>query len=50
MQPEGGDNWLLGIVRRYHRSSESEAQVGILTIARQTALIAMKPRKTTGYR
>lgn len=49
MQPEGGDNWLLGIVRRYHRSSESEAQVGILTIARQTVLIAMKPRKTTGY-
>ena len=29
LQPEGGDNWLVGVIRRYHRVSEHEARVGI---------------------
>lgn len=34
MQPEGGDNWLLGIVRRYVRSDASHGAVGIETISK----------------
>jgi hypothetical protein len=34
MQPEGGSNWLLGIIRRYSRESDSVAAVGIETISK----------------
>mgnify|MGYP003592423935 CR=1 FL=1 len=49
MQPEGGENWLLGVIRRYHRSSEKEAQVGIQTLSRQAVPVEMKPRRSAGY-
>ena len=35
LQPEGGSNWLLGIVRRFARETESRASVGIETLAKQ---------------
>lgn len=35
MQPEGGSNWLLGIVRRFARDTESTATLGIETLAKQ---------------
>ncbi|MBX9849291.1 MAG: hypothetical protein K2X64_08350, partial [Rhodocyclaceae bacterium] len=35
MQPEGGNNWLLGIVRRFARDTESSATLGIETLAKQ---------------
>jgi hypothetical protein len=35
MQPEGGANWLLGIVRRFARESESSGSVGIETLTKQ---------------
>ena len=38
MQPEGGDNWLVGTVRRVSRISEQEARVGIRTLSRAPAL------------
>ncbi|MCX7156275.1 MAG: hypothetical protein NTW45_07520 [Rhodocyclales bacterium] len=34
MQPEGGENWLLGIVRRYLRTGQSQGSVGIETISK----------------
>lgn len=34
VQPEGGDNWLLGIVRRYVRKEPTRGSVGIETISR----------------
>jgi hypothetical protein len=34
MQPEGGDNWLIGVIRRLSRPSLSQAAVGIQTLAR----------------
>lgn len=34
MQPDGGDNWLLGVVRRFARTSNSEGQVGIETLSK----------------
>jgi hypothetical protein len=49
IQPDGGDNWLLGIVRRYHRTSESDAQVGIETLARQAFSVELKARTASSY-
>jgi hypothetical protein len=37
MQPEGGENWLIGVVRRLSRPSLQQAAVGIQTIARATS-------------
>jgi hypothetical protein len=34
MQPEGGDNWLIGVIRRLSRPSHTQAAVGIQTLAR----------------
>lgn len=49
MQPEGGDNWLLGIVRRYHRDTQSEARVGIETLARTAVSAELKVRTASSY-
>lgn len=49
MQPEGGENWLLGIVRRYHRQTESDARVGIEALARQAVSVELKPRTASTY-
>jgi hypothetical protein len=35
MQPEGGSNWLLGVVRRFSRESEASASLGIETLTKQ---------------
>ena len=34
LQPEGGDNWVLGVVRRFNRESPQQGSVGIQTLAR----------------
>ncbi len=34
MQPEGGENWLIGIVRRYVRTGSNQGSVGIETISK----------------
>ncbi len=34
MQPEGGENWLVGIVRRYVRSGPNQGSVGIETLSK----------------
>ena len=47
MQPEGGENWVLGMVRRFSKESESEANVGIQTLARQAVGIELRPRAST---
>lgn len=49
MQPEGGDNWLLGVVRRYSRSTESEAHVGIETLGRHIVSVELKVRSASSY-
>jgi hypothetical protein len=46
LRPEGGDNWLLGIVRRYFRESGSETRVGIETLARNALSVELKVRGT----
>ena len=49
MQPDGGENWLLGIVRRYHRELDSEARVGIQTLATKVTVIECRPRAASSY-
>jgi hypothetical protein len=34
VQPDGGDNWLVGIVRRYARTGPKQAMVGIQTLSK----------------
>lgn len=48
MQPEGGDNWVLGAVRRYGKDSDSRASVGIQSLSRQAQGVELRPR-TTGF-
>lgn len=38
LQPEGGNNWLLGVVRRVNKTSGQQARVGIETLSRTPAL------------
>lgn len=42
LQPEGGDNWLIGVVRRFLRESENQASVGIQTLAKQAVRVELK--------
>ncbi|WP_153111646.1 hypothetical protein [Propionivibrio limicola] len=44
LQPEGGDNWVLGVVRRIGRDDDGRVSVGIQTLARQAAAIELRPR------
>jgi hypothetical protein len=39
MQPDGGTNWVVGVVRRVNRMSNQEARVGIQTISRAPAVV-----------
>lgn len=49
MQPDGGDNWLLGIVRRYSRKSETEAGAGIESLSQRVLSVELKPRTASTY-
>ncbi len=49
LQPEGGENWLLGIIRRYHRTTENEARVGIEALARQVVSVEAHVRSASSY-
>lgn len=48
VQPEGGENWVLGTVRRYSKESDSCASVGIQSLSRQAQSIELRPR-TSGF-
>jgi len=44
LQPEGGTNWVLGVVRRFHRESPQQGTVGIQTLARAALPVKVKPQ------
>ena len=44
LQPEGGENWVLGMVRRYNRENETQASVGIQTLSRQAWSVKLHPQ------
>jgi len=41
LQPEGGDNWVLGVIRRLQRGVGQKGSVGIQTIARSAQLVQL---------
>jgi hypothetical protein len=41
LQPEGGDNWVLGVIRRLHRAIPQRGSVGIQTIAKSARLVQL---------
>jgi hypothetical protein len=46
LQPDGGNNWLLGVIRRLNRESAQQGTVGIQTLAR--AALPVKFRLQSG--
>ncbi len=44
IQPEGGDNWVLGMVRRFSLTPEGAASIGIQTLSRKARSIELRPR------
>jgi hypothetical protein len=42
MQPSGGDNWLVGIVRRLSRDAEELGNVGIQTVAKTATSVDLR--------
>jgi len=41
LQPEGGDNWVLGVIRRLQREIPMKGSVGIQTIAKSAQLVEL---------
>lgn len=48
MQPEGGDNWVVGAIRRCSVGVDGQASVGIQTLARRAISVELRERGT-GY-
>ncbi len=46
LQPEGGDNWLLGVVRRFTRLPGERVSLGIQVLARQAQSLQLRPRRS----
>lgn len=46
MQPEGGENWLLGTARRVSRPSGVQGNLGVQLISKQAQSIELRPRRT----
>jgi hypothetical protein len=42
LQPEGGTNWVLGVVRRFNRDTPQQASAGIQTLARAMLAVQLK--------
>ena len=48
IQPEGGENWVLGMVRRYSVTLDAHANIGIQTLSRNAQSIELYQR-TAGF-
>lgn len=44
LQPEGGANWVLGVIRRFSRDREDHALVGIQSLSRTALSVELRPR------
>jgi hypothetical protein len=42
LQPDGGNNWVIGVVRRFSRESAQQASVGIETLARTSQPVRVR--------
>lgn len=45
VQPEGGDNWMLGVARRFTRRDTDGASLGVQVLSRQALSIELRPRR-----
>lgn len=45
LRPEGGDNWLVGVVRRFAREDNLQASAGVETLSRQPIAAAVEGEK-----
>ncbi|MGE5639933.1 MAG: hypothetical protein ACM30H_07545, partial [Clostridia bacterium] len=50
MQPDGGNNWVVGVIRRVTKVSAQEARVGIQTLSRapERCVFSMRGTQETG--
>ncbi|MGP1683989.1 MAG: hypothetical protein ACTS8S_16845, partial [Giesbergeria sp.] len=48
LQPEGGDNWVLGVIRRLQREIPLKGSVGIQTIAKSARLVQLSVNGAAG--
>ena len=48
MHPEGGENWVLGVVRRYNKDSDTHASVGIQALSKYAQSVELRAR-TAGF-
>ena len=48
MQPSGGDNWLVGVVRRYLRGRDARGTVGIETLSTQARPLEVFSERNSG--
>lgn len=48
LQAEGGENWVLGVLRRFSKDSPARARVGIESLSKQAQSVELRPR-TTGF-
>jgi hypothetical protein len=46
MQAEGGDNWLLGVVRRFNRLTGSRTSIGVQVLSRRAQSVELRPRRS----
>jgi len=46
LQPEGGDNWLLAVVRRFSRLPGERISLGIQILSRQAQSLQLRPRRS----
>lgn len=46
IQPEGGDNWVLGVLRRFNKESGAQAHVGVETLATHAQSVELRARAT----
>ena len=42
LQPEGGDNWVIGVIRRLNRDAPQQGAVGIQTLARRAQVAQLR--------
>jgi len=48
LQPEGADNWVIGLIRRVRHATDQEIRVGIETLSRRPVALEVHAKNTTG--
>lgn len=48
IQPEGGENWVIGVLRRFNKDAGAQAHIGVETLSTRAQSVELRPR-TTGF-